>query len=157
MADGTIADQVNGVQIASGDQVLVDRGGQDRRVPLATMGSWTPNVTFGGGSTGITYSSRVAQWTRIGDRIFFNISSVMTAKGSSTDAACASVYALLTRGLADAPAVIQQRKASRESLLGGGVPVSIRALPPSGIWQIPKHGSRPPSTPSVTAQWSLGT
>jgi len=26
---------------------------------------------------------------------------------------------LLTRGLADAPAVIQQRKASRESLLGG--------------------------------------
>jgi hypothetical protein len=34
------------------------------------------------------------------------------------DAACAAVYALLTRGLADAPAVIQQRKASRESLLG---------------------------------------
>ncbi len=41
------------------------------------------------------------------------------------DAACAGVYALLTRGMADAPAVIQQRKVSRESLLGvsgaGGV------------------------------------
>lgn len=35
------------------------------------------------------------------------------------DAACASVYSLLTRGLADAPAVIQQRKVSRETLLGG--------------------------------------
>lgn len=87
MADGKITDQTDGVQIASGDQVLVDRAGADRRVPLATMGTWTPSVTFGGGSTGITYSSRTAQWTRIGDRIFFNISIVMTDKGSSTGAA----------------------------------------------------------------------
>lgn len=87
MPDGKITDQTDGVQIASGDQVLVDRAGADRRVPLATMGSWTPAVTFGGGSTGITYASRSAQWTRIGDRIFFNISIVMTAKGSSTGAA----------------------------------------------------------------------
>nr|WP_315242026.1 hypothetical protein [uncultured Albidiferax sp.] len=34
------------------------------------------------------------------------------------DAVCAGVYALLTRGLADAPVVIQQRKTTRESLLG---------------------------------------
>lgn len=40
------------------------------------------------------------------------------------DATCAAVYALMTRGLADAPAVIAQRKVSRESLLGmPGVPV----------------------------------
>jgi hypothetical protein len=34
------------------------------------------------------------------------------------DAVCAGVYALLTRGLADAPAVIHQAKATRASLLG---------------------------------------
>lgn len=34
------------------------------------------------------------------------------------DAAMAAVYALLTRGLADAPAVIETRKVSRQSLLG---------------------------------------
>lgn len=87
MADGKITDQTDGGQIASGDQALVDRGGLDRRVPLATMGSSTPAVTFGGGSTGITYSARTAQWTRIGDRLFFNLSIVMTSKGSSTGAA----------------------------------------------------------------------
>ncbi|MBV7454290.1 NDRG family protein [Acidovorax sp. sif1233] len=34
------------------------------------------------------------------------------------DAACAAVYALLTRGMADAPTVIQSRKQTREQLLG---------------------------------------
>jgi len=36
------------------------------------------------------------------------------------DATCAAVYALLTRGLEDAPAVVQARKVTREALLGGG-------------------------------------
>lgn len=34
------------------------------------------------------------------------------------DAACAAIYALLTRGLADTPAVLQTRKRNREDLLG---------------------------------------
>jgi len=57
--------------------------------------------------TQASYSSFQMVDQKIGDDLF--------------DATCAAVYALLTRGLADAPAVIQQRKASRESLLGGGV------------------------------------
>lgn len=36
------------------------------------------------------------------------------------DAACAAVYALMTRGLADVPTVIQSRKQTREQLLGMG-------------------------------------
>lgn len=55
--------------------------------------------------TQASYSSFQMVDHKIGDDLF--------------DAVCAGVYALLTRGLADAPAVIQQRKASRESLLGG--------------------------------------
>lgn len=51
-----------------------------------------------------TYSSFKMVDRKIGDDLF--------------DAACAAVYALLTRGLADAPTVIQQRRVSRETLLG---------------------------------------
>jgi hypothetical protein len=56
--------------------------------------------------TQASYSSFQMADQKIGDDLF--------------DAVCAGVYSLLTRGLADAPPVIQQRKASRESLLGGG-------------------------------------
>ena len=46
------------------------------------------------------------------------------------DACCAAVYALITRGLADAPSTISTRRVSRESLLlpGGGVAGLIRAI-----------------------------
>lgn len=65
--------------------------------------------------TKVSYSSFKMADEKIGDDLF--------------DAACAAVYALLTRGLADAPAVIQQRKATRESLLmspGGVLVPSLR-------------------------------
>lgn len=56
--------------------------------------------------TQASYSSFQMVDQKIGDDLF--------------DAVCAGVYSLLTRGLADAPAVIAQRKVSRESLLAGG-------------------------------------
>ena len=62
-------------------------------------------------ATQASYSSFQMVNNKIGDDLF--------------DAACASVYALLTRGLADAPAVIQQRKQSREALLESPMAGSI--------------------------------
>jgi len=87
MADGTIADQTDGVQIASGDQVLVDRAGADRRVPLATEGSFTPAIAFGGASVGITYATQIGRYMRIGNRVFFNLTVGLTAQGASTGSA----------------------------------------------------------------------
>lgn len=55
--------------------------------------------------TRASYSSFQMADTKIGDDLF--------------DAAMAGVYALLTRGLADAPAVVQTRQVERSSLLGG--------------------------------------
>jgi hypothetical protein len=54
--------------------------------------------------TKASYSSFKMADPKIGDDLF--------------DAACAAVYALITRGLADAPTTIQQRRVSREQLLG---------------------------------------
>jgi hypothetical protein len=57
------------------------------------------------------------------------------------DATCAAVYALITRGLADAPTTIQHRRVSREQLLGlpGGAGALVRAIAlpaANGIWRI---------------------
>lgn len=56
--------------------------------------------------TQASYSSFQMVDRKIGDDLF--------------DAACAAVYALMTRGLADAPTVIQSRKQTREQLMGLG-------------------------------------
>jgi hypothetical protein len=50
-------------------------------------GTWTPAITFGGGSTGLTYSAREGTYTKIGRHIFGRGSIQMSAKGSSTGAA----------------------------------------------------------------------
>lgn len=50
-------------------------------------GTWTPAITFGGGSTGLTYSTQVGRYRKIGDFIFAWCRIVVTAKGSSTGAA----------------------------------------------------------------------
>lgn len=66
--------------------------------------------------TKASYSSFVMADDKTGDDLF--------------DATCAAVYALITRGLADAPTVIEQRRVSREQLLGlpgAGTPAALRA------------------------------
>lgn len=51
-----------------------------------SQGTWTPTISFGGGTTGITYSSQVGTYTRIGRFIFTTVLIVLTNKGSSTGA-----------------------------------------------------------------------
>lgn len=49
--------------------------------------TFTPALTFGAGSTGLTYASRSGVATRIGRLVFVQVSIVLSAKGSSTGAA----------------------------------------------------------------------
>ena len=48
--------------------------------------SFTPAVTFGGGSTGITYSIQSGTATKIGNRVYASGFLILTSKGSSTGA-----------------------------------------------------------------------
>jgi hypothetical protein len=50
-------------------------------------GTWTPALAFGGGSTGMTYSTRTGRYTRIGNRVFTEAYFQLSAKGSSTGVA----------------------------------------------------------------------
>jgi hypothetical protein len=49
-------------------------------------GTWTPTLTFGGGTTGITYVSsyNTAFYTKIGSRVFISGITLLSSKGSST-------------------------------------------------------------------------
>ena len=47
-------------------------------------GTWTPVLTFGGCSTGITYSNRGGNYTKIGRQVTLNFMIELSSKGSST-------------------------------------------------------------------------
>jgi hypothetical protein len=50
-------------------------------------GTWTPGLSFGGGTTGITYSSQTGTYTKIGDRVLWACRFILSNKGSSSGAA----------------------------------------------------------------------
>jgi hypothetical protein len=52
-----------------------------------TEGTFTPTLTFGGGSTGITYTVQTGKYTRVGDWVFFRLTILLSSKGSSTGSA----------------------------------------------------------------------
>jgi hypothetical protein len=47
-------------------------------------GTFTPSITFGGGNTGLTYSSRNGRYTKIGNVVAFQVGIDIDSKGSST-------------------------------------------------------------------------
>jgi hypothetical protein len=50
-------------------------------------GTFTPTLTFGGGSTGITYSNRNGSYTKIGKVVVVRVGVLLSNKGSSTGTA----------------------------------------------------------------------
>lgn len=58
--------------------------GQDALSNNTNQTSYTPVVTFGGASVGITYSVQQGYWSRVGNNVFFNVRLVLSSKGSST-------------------------------------------------------------------------
>ncbi len=54
---------------------------------IGDVGSWTPAITFGGGSTGITYAARGGRYMKIGKMVFASAYISLSNKGSSSGAA----------------------------------------------------------------------
>ena len=50
-------------------------------------GTWTGGISFGGGSTGITYANNAGYYTRVGNLVTVSCYLVLSNKGSSTGAA----------------------------------------------------------------------
>ena len=49
--------------------------------------TWTPGISFGGGTTGITYTTQVGSYERIGRQVTVRGYILLSAKGSSTGTA----------------------------------------------------------------------
>jgi hypothetical protein len=49
--------------------------------------AWTPGIAFGGGVTGITYSTQSGGYSRIGNLVFIYGRVILTSKGSDTGTA----------------------------------------------------------------------
>ena len=49
-------------------------------------GTFTPGITFGGAAVGVTYSAQVGRYTKIGNRVIYQLQLILTSKGSSTGA-----------------------------------------------------------------------
>ena len=54
---------------------------------VQSSSTWTPVLTFGGGSTGITYTTQSATYSVIGNVCFLNVLITLSNKGSSTGTA----------------------------------------------------------------------
>jgi len=58
-----------------------------REVPVYETGTWSPSVTFGGGSTGVTTSIASGFYTRIGNLCHISCNLTLTSKGTDTGTA----------------------------------------------------------------------
>lgn len=58
--------------------------------------NWTPQLEFGGATTGITYLNRGATYSRIGNVVFFSLDFNLTSKGSATGDATITGLPLVT-------------------------------------------------------------
>ena len=79
--------------IAANDLLVVNdvSAGTDMKITQANLlggsGTWTPALEFGGGTTGITYTTQTGNYVRAGALVYVHFSIVLSSKGSSTGAA----------------------------------------------------------------------
>ena len=76
-----------GFEIRQSVPVTVMYDGTQFNILGPTLGSratFTPGVSFGGASVGVTYSSQSGVYSRIGALVFFTLVVELTSKGSST-------------------------------------------------------------------------
>lgn len=67
-------------------------------------GVFTPVLTFGGVSTGITYSSRGGVYTKMGNMVFFAVSILLSSKGTATGNSQVTSLPFTVSGTANFPA-----------------------------------------------------
>jgi hypothetical protein len=92
-------------------------------------GTWTPTLDFGGNSTGLTYSTQSARYTKIGNVVNFSFRMYLTSKGSSTGHAHV-----------------------------GGFPFPADAMPTGGVFQlVPARGWLSSSDEPIYLYFNSGT
>lgn len=109
--------QHNHSTAANGGQVTTDA------MSDYAAGTWTPAITFGGGNTGLTYSSRDGRYVRIGKIVYISCEIRLSAKGSSTGGAKITnlPYTAATTAAGGVPSIIWYQMASNLVYVAGAV------------------------------------
>lgn len=96
--------------------------GVTRNVPAWVPGiAFTPALSFGGGTTGITYLAQVGRYTRMGGMVFFSAFVALTAKGSSTGAALITGLPVAALNVASYNQAVSVRYDSMSSISGAAM------------------------------------
>jgi len=88
------------------------------------VGTWTPTLAFGGGSTGITYANQVGNYTKIGNIVFIQCDISLTNKGS--DAGNATLTLPITTGVGAGGNLNMQ--CAVWQWITGGIPFSVISI-----------------------------
>lgn len=110
----------------------LDLNGNDI-VDIGTIGdvsTWTPGITFGGGSTGLTYSSRTGRYVKMGKLVYASCEIRLSAKGSSTGSAKITGLpaTAATTAAGGVPSIIWYQMASNFVHVSGGVDTGGTAI-----------------------------
>ena len=119
---------------------------------------WTPVITFGGGSTGITYSVQAAWYVKIGQLIVFGGSFTLTSKGSSTGNAAITGLPFTsfgTAGMTSGALFVRPQNLTTISTLQGSVPVSGTSINLTDATGVVVNDTHFQNTTSVDAFFGL--
>jgi len=95
-----------------------------REVPVYETGTWTPTITFGGGSTGIAYGAQEGYYTRVGNTVHITCVISLTSKGSDTGSAVVEGLPFTSRNTSGSAQTIGPVLATTMASLGS-VPCAV--------------------------------
>lgn len=102
-------------------------------------GTMTPGISFGGGTTGITYAAQVGTYTKIGRVVMYSAYIQLTSKGTSTGTAVITGLPFSTRPSTDSYAAVSLR--AKNILFSGVIQARTAVGSPSiGLFQCTTAG-----------------
>jgi len=119
-------------------------------------GSWSPTVTLGGSSIGITYATQQGRYTRIGNVVFVSILLELLNKGSSTGTAAIAnfpftPFGFIAQNIGIFPAVNNYNYASPATILA--IETSVITGTSFSVIETGRAGS----APSQSTSWTNNT
>jgi hypothetical protein len=106
----------NNPQTGKPDMVVMGATTADVGLVYAS-GAFTPVLQFGGASVGLAYSRQIGTYTRIGDRLLYNITITLSSKGTSTGSVSISGLPLASNAMSNNFATASIYLASTNTLL----------------------------------------
>ena len=88
-------------------------------------GTWTPVFSFGGATTGITYSTKFGQYTKIGRQVTLTCKVVLTSKGSATGYASITGLPFNAASNVNSMTVVDPASSFAGIVVGGAILLSV--------------------------------